>query len=281
MYLDDAPTSFKKFQIPGAISNARWMGKLLYCLKIVLLSDHIEKLGNIFPKDQLLKIKEFVQFFVYCYVPWWITASHTASAPHNDVQMVNDFVHYEAIHPDLANAAKKTMSLHMWYLTEELIPLALLSSSLNIDTKDSIRKIMLKTKKSFNQEKSQRHGNGYGKPSFPKYPETTVTDLPMFAGTECWRFFDILGISSDFLKFPVMDWRDLESYNVATEVVNSLRVVNDSAENGVKLCFDFLVTSKNKKQLQNILQVVENCRNRLPNQRDTAMPSKKWHLKLE
>ena len=80
-----------------------------------------------------------------------------------------------------------------------MIPFGLFSNSLTIETKDSIKKIMLETETSFCQEKSQR---GYGKPSFPKYHETTVTDLPMFAGTECWRLFSILGISSDFSKIP-------------------------------------------------------------------------------
>ena len=79
------------------------------------------------------------------------------------------------------------MALHIWYLTEELISLGLFNLSLSIE---SLRqrilegRLCLKQKKSLCQEKSQRHGNGYGKPSFPKYPETTVTDLPMFAGTE-------------------------------------------------------------------------------------------------
>ena len=281
VYLDEAPESFKKFHIPGAISNARWMAKLLYCLKIVLLSGNLEEFKTIFPKEQVLKIKVFVEFVVYCYVPWWITASHTASSPQNDLQMINDFALYEAIHPKIANTAKKALSLHLWYLTEEVLPLSLFSNSLDNETKEEIIKVMLATEKSFSKEKSKRHGTSYGKPTFPKYPKTKVTELCSFAGAECWRFFTILGISPDFLKLPVLEWTNSHSYYESQELVNSLRVVNDSAENGVKLCYDFLSSSKKEQQLQNILQVVENGRHRLPNQRNSGVPSKKWHLKLE
>ena len=113
VYLDEAPTTFNKFQIPGAISNASWMGKLLYCWKIVLLSDHMEKLVNIFSKRSSNKNKRL--FVILCVLLCSVVDhgfTHTASAPHNDVQMIN-----EASHPELANAAKKAMTLHMWYLT--------------------------------------------------------------------------------------------------------------------------------------------------------------------
>ena len=83
------------------------------------------------------------------------------------------------------------------------------------------------------------------------------------------------------MKLPVLEWTNSHSYYESQELVNSLRVVNDSAENGVKLCYDFLSSSKKEQQLQNILQVVENGRHRLPNQRNSGVPSKKWHLKLE
>ena len=49
----------------------------------------------------------------------------------------------------------------------------------------------------------------------------------------------------------------------------------------MKLCHDFLTTAKKDDNLQNILQVVENNRNQLPNQKKRTMSSKNWFLKLQ
>jgi len=63
-------------------------------------------------------------------------------------------------------------------------------------------------------------------------------------------------------------------------VVSNLCVVNDSAERGVKLCHDFVNVSAKENRLQNILQVVENNRNDIPNQHKRKMESKSWFIKL-
>ena len=42
--------------------------------------------------------------------------------------------------------------------------------------------------------------------------------------------------------------------------VEGLRVANNAAERGVQLCLDFISLSKTENPIQNVLQVVENCR---------------------
>ena len=54
-----------------------------------------------------------------------------------------------------------------------------------------------------------------------------------------------------------------------------LQVVNDVAERGVKLCNDFIGSSRDEERFQNILQVVENHRKAQPNQRKRVTPSVK------
>ena len=49
-----------------------------------------------------------------------------------------------------------------------------------------------------------------------------------------------------------------------------------ATERGIKLGFDFLNVAKLEEGLQNVLQVVENCRWRLPNQRKRKLESKRW-----
>ena len=50
-------------------------------------------------------------------------------------------------------------------------------------------------------------------------------------------------------------------------VVNKFQVVNEAAERGVKLCHDFLNVARDERSFQEVLQVVENDRRRVPNQR--------------
>ena len=72
-----------KFRQPGAINKARLMGKIIYGIKMVLLSKQITELKD--PKnlkanlilnsrsDELDKLTHFVTFAIRIYVKWWFT----------------------------------------------------------------------------------------------------------------------------------------------------------------------------------------------------------------
>lgn len=123
---------------PGACHKARWMAKLLYSIKMVLLaskiSDELPK-GSVFVKHQIKKLQRFVRFAVFCYFPWWATATVSSSAPCNDLLLLESLLRYRTVDATCANAAIKAFYNHLWYLTEELVPLALFSSSLPSDMK--------------------------------------------------------------------------------------------------------------------------------------------------
>ena len=101
-------------------------------------------------------------------------------------------------------------------------------------------------------------GQGYGKPVFPSVPAAADEDLSQFIGQDSWIFFTILNLDTDFLSLPVAQWEGDSSYREGKVVVSELCVVNDAAEREVKLCCDFLQSAKKEKNLQNVLQVVEN-----------------------
>ena len=128
--------------------------------------------------------------------------------------------------------------------------------------------------------KDCRHGTGFGKPSFPDIPPETELELINFVGNDSWIFFDCLKIDPTFLDKPVQSWEEDECYMATKLVVDNLRVVNDSAERGVKLASDFLQSTKKEQKLQNILQVVENSRSARPNQRKKGKSTKAWFLHL-
>ena len=274
-------TTFSGFKRPGALHKARWMSKILYCMKLVLLNKKIMQLpkGTVFASQQLTKVRKFVQFVAYCYVPWWLTAPISTSAPRNDLELICSFIEYQKTEPTIGYAALNAMKGHMWYLTEELVPLSLFSSSVtNESKKKMVDKLQLVSFEDV--ESSTRHGTDFGKPVFPEVPIEHATELSTFIGRNSWIFFRILRLDHSFLNLPVEEWNSSSSYLAAKEVVNNICVVNDAAERGVKLCHDFLDTAKKEANLQNILQVVENARNALPNQRKRKLPTKRWFLTL-
>ena len=86
-----------------------------------------------------------------------------------------------------------------------------------------------------------------------------------------------------FLSLPVEIWELDLSFNEAKLTVSNLMVVNDAVERGVKLCRDYIKSSKQEGVLQNILQIVENVRARVPDMRhrEKQIKEKKWFLVLE
>ena len=59
-------------QRPGALSRARWMCKILYTLKTVLLSERSKEppMFAFLNYDVLCKLKRFANFCVKIYIPW-------------------------------------------------------------------------------------------------------------------------------------------------------------------------------------------------------------------
>ncbi|GAB1602749.1 hypothetical protein Ahia01_000554900 [Argonauta hians] len=215
-------------------------------------------------------------FIVFCYIPWWISAPVASSAPISDLKMISNITQYKAVDSIAANAALKAVGLHMCYLTQELVPLCIFSD-LGSDIKSKVAKAIL----CFWGKKNiqNRKGSGFGKLVFPNIEEDK-TDLTDFVRPDCHFFFKILGINEDFLSKLVENWAENEDYVHGKHIVQNLHVVNDAAERGVKLFSDFLGAAKSESRFQDCLQVVENCRNRLPNQRKRKHESQKWWLEL-
>ena len=228
--------SFSGLIKPGALHKARWMAKILYSIKIVLLQRQIATLprGTITTPAQLKKIVRFVQFIVFCYVPWWLTAPSPAAAPANDIRLINTLLKFKSVDDVVASAALRAVKLHLWYLTPELLPLCLFSSAVDDHLKAKIVKEMLKHPKKASM--TNRDGTDFGKPKFPDIPlSEEETSLLNFVGEDCWGFFRIMKMDSSFLDSPVSSWHLSAEYMDALKVVNNMCVVNDSAERGVKL----------------------------------------------
>ena len=99
LYLKDEETlaSFEKFLKPGAVHSARWMAKLLYSVKGVLLAPSISKLppGTVFGRGQLEKLQAFVKFSIFVYLPWWLSCHSSTSASLQDLLLLQKLSKWE------------------------------------------------------------------------------------------------------------------------------------------------------------------------------------------
>ena len=272
-----------QFYRPGAVHKARFMAKLIHAYKIVLLSDKIQSdfiRGSVFGSQQLARIKRFVQIVTFCYVPWWLTCPLAADAPSNDLLLLQRLREYAAVDAQVAKAATGAFERHLWYLNGEMLPLCCFSENVDDELKDSIASSMLKYLSAEGPGYVRTEGDGFGKPSMPEVDDASDLTLTAFVGPGCSLFFKALNIDHSFLESPASEWGDLSSYVHGKSVINSLSVVNDAAERGVRLASDFLATAKKEEAYQNILQVVENDRHMLPNQRSLKIEPKNWYLAL-
>ena len=262
------------------LHKARFMGKLLYTYKLVLLASKISTdlpKGSVFCANQLPRLERFVKFVTCCYVPWWLTCSLACDAPVNDLTLLQRLQEYSSVDADSASTARRAFSNHLWYLTPELVPLSLFSDSVEEEVKTEFAEALLQQPRS---DETTRHGKGFGKPSLPRIDGNSPLHLPSFCGQGSWNFFKLLKIDSSFLTHPSSAWPSDDGYKRGKAIVENLHVVNDLAERGVKLASDFISSAKKESSFQNLLQVVENDRNTVPNQRNLKIKPKNWFLSL-
>ena len=227
-------------------------------------------------------MEQFVVFTVSVYVQWWLVCPVPASAPVNDLILVENLVKFAEHDSTLVENACMAFSQHTWYLAEELIPLALFSSMVAVETKEEMRKSIIFFEKTSVTKRVGLNFGGYGKPYLPPTIEygTSLVDL---IGLDSFRFFSIFGMPYKFLYAPAHDWINREDFQNMKLIFDKLQVVNEAAECGVKVCHDFLGVTRDEKHFQDVLQVVESDRQQIPNQRKRfrAQKEKSWFLVQE
>lgn len=258
------------FKRPGALHKARWMAKMLYAVKICLFEKEIAKLprNTITFKHQVTKIRDFVTFITHIYCAWWMAAPCAVDAPWNDLLLYQHLLKYDVVNALISASAVKAFKRHLWYLTSEMVPMALFSQKVPVATKKDLAARLLELKPTetcTTTTPQHRFGTGFGKPKFLEISADTT--LPDLLDCDSWFFFTALKLDPTFLTIAVEEWMQCDAYNMAAKRVRAINVVNDCAERGVKLSSGFLATARSEGHYQNILQVVENDRKSRPNLR--------------
>ena len=93
---------------------------------------------------------------------------------------------------------------------------------------------------------------------FDEVQHFVIKDLPFeLISNKSIQFFQRFRISSDFLHKDPNLWKITTEYKEAKDIIATLKVVNDSAERGVKLMEEFNDKfTKQEEQKQYVLQVI-------------------------
>ncbi|XP_039315242.1 uncharacterized protein LOC120359881 isoform X1 [Solenopsis invicta] len=256
IFLGETPSRGIHFHQPGACHLARWMAKAIYCLKIYMFRQQF-KLTH---KEEKA-LRRICCFIIKCYAEAWFSAPNAIEAPLNDINFLKKLIAYKIDDKLVAEKAINKFINHLWYLNEECAAFSIFDERISDEERrDIAQKILLDRETNEADEKNDKEPEEMRKKLFIKLDDLEYflnKDLPQEIITNnSKKLFGRFEISQDFLQLDPMHWKDQDSYKKGRKIINSLRVVNDTAERGVKLMEEF--NSKftyDESQKQFILQV--------------------------
>ena len=152
---------------------------------------------------------------------------------------------------EISKATLKKMAGQLWYLSEELVGLALFDDDLDNGTKDKMVSAM--KGKEGEEEPLKRATIG-----LKFIQDKTVVD---FATKNSKRLFKNLDVPEHFLTYLAAQWKHQPSFIAAKSFISTLAITNDHAECRVALIEDFSGhLTKDEEQLQFALCVVADHR---------------------
>ena len=220
-----------KFKLPGPDHHARWMSKAIYNLKMKLISKFFHM-----SEVELSHVNQIAEFVVLFYAKFWFTTPLAASAARMKLDFMSHILEYRVVDAPLAFTVLESAYRHLWYLTAQLIPLALTDTGLEDSSREAMARAL----------HGQTRGEiKTGKPIFPILPYgATVArqNMASLIGPESWLVFDLLQLlgPQDWLLTPPSTWKQAPSFKALQDFTRKLTVVNDLAERGCHLATEFI-----------------------------------------
>lgn len=239
------------FCTPGPTSNARWMSKAIYSLKMFLFREQFQ-----ISKSQLNGLRGMCIFLIRLYIKAWYGCTDAIEAPNQDLNFVKDSIAYAQTDSKVSAEILKKIKNHLWYLSEDTIGLAFFDSNVSYEEKREMVKQL-----EFEEPIVKLDNNR----SLRNLNDFTQRNLRDFVSQKTNSFFIRYGLQSSFLQHDPSIWETLYAYEEAWNICSDLVVVNDIAERGVKFIKDFnkaLTNSEEEKQL--LMQIVEAYRKEYP-----------------
>lgn len=254
IFLGGIPRRDYHFRAPGAVHHARWMSKVIYAIKVWIFRGQFRLTSR-----EERSLKRIGLFSVRYYTKAWTEASTSVKAPLNDLQLLQSLSSYKD--KDVAKAAASKLRKHIWYLSEELVAMAMFDDRLSTTTKNAIAAKV--------NEKASASIDRSNPPNLAEPNELSLTD---FATPNTILFFEKLNLSHEFLLKDASEWPELDDYCTAKAFVSKLAVTNDNAERAVALAQAYNKRfTRQEDQLQYILQNVSEHRKKYPDARKSTV----------
>ena len=235
---------------PGASHHARWMSKVIYCLKLYLLRDELILLDT--ERDNLSRVCKFI---LSIYTEYWFLCQLATIAPKQDLDLLKKLKNYSSVDKDISEKTVSKHLGHLWYLSEKLICLSLFDSSISFEMKDLMRVEILNSKKPENKLKRVHMLEN----------DILKSEIKDFITRGSVNFFHITGISTSFLNSNASTWSENSDYLIGLNIVKSFVVCNDVAERGVSLAQEFNnILTQDEEQKQLIFKEVFDHRQKYP-----------------
>ena len=223
--------SFWPLRMPGPDHQARWMADCVYNMKMLSCS-------SVFPlsEQELAEVEDISEYVVLFHAKPWFESSLASEAAVSDITFL---CHIQRRYK-ISQVWKvcDTFYRQLWYLTGELIPLALASKTLPAEELEALAKAL---------HQAEREPPSIGKPHFPTItisltPHPTPPKMASFVISDSWAIFYRLGLDglNDWLLLPCKLWPLFPPFNKLCSFVRNLAVTNDLAERGCHLMTEFI-----------------------------------------
>ena len=247
-HLGGTTKNFFPLKMPGPDHSARWMSKCIYYAKIMACYKVFEM-----TEEEKRQVEMMTEFVVLFYARSWFESTLAASAARSDLTFLSQILRYyrlSQIWPLL-----QAFYRQLWYLTGELVVMALVDEGLNIEERETMAKTLHAT--------SRIKKTKMGKPVIPVIscfltPVPTPPSLSSLITEDSWTLFDRLGLMgpNDWLLAPQNLWHLFTEYRVLTDFVKHLKVTNDIAERGCHLMTEFVNRVESEEAREALVQSV-------------------------
>ena len=217
----------------------------------LLTLEMIKNISNIMNEKEKKMVKTASLFISLTYCPWFFKRSLSIKASVNVLAAFKDVFDLSKEYPEFSQSILKSMQNHTWYLSQQLVVMALVDDDVEKDEKKNILQKLLQ----FPVPEEFMKGK-------PKMPVITLsTTLSNLVGDQSWILFCLAKVTHDQVKLAAQG--DLTVLDNFKFFVKNMVVTNDCAERNIKLIQDFIMSYRNEDMKQNVLLVTKNHRKML------------------
>lgn len=232
---------------PGAYNRARFMCRVIYCIKIYLYRDQLP------PKSKTMdNIRRFLLYFLKVHLRYWFNTRQAVKAPNQDLNMLKNLHDLKEILPITANAVISKLNNHLCYLSETLIALSFFDDDVPVAEK-------LLMVNNLRNKDPEEHEN-VNRCTIPDGACVRNLRLSDFVTKRTRRFFAISRIKMDFLSIHPSRWYASLDFINGQMKAKSFSVTNDAAERSIALYQTYKDNIKKPEQERHLLQVAEKRR---------------------